>query len=283
MALPITTVIKPADLAGQSNGQLDASLLRSEPGQAGGPTVTLHHQAMRAFLALSARMRLGGFRLRATSSADTYRTLAQQTVLFDSRYTTEPQAGQPRKFCRGQWWWLLPNKATAACPGKSNHGLGLAIDLYGAGVESAPLVQALLPIAATYRFSWELQSEPWHIHYFAGDATPAAVLAYEQTQGDDMTPEQSAQLAEVHRVTCLDGLRTKAPNSSTPLPPGDQTHDGGIRATPVLGSIDELARQVAKIVVPPAPEIDYAKLALALGPVVRTVVRDELNKTKFTG
>jgi hypothetical protein len=56
-----------------------------------------------------------------------------------------------------------------------------------------------------FGFSHELQSEPWHIRYWAGDNIPAAVLEYETnrpqspaTEEEDMTPEQAQTLNEVH-------------------------------------------------------------------------------------
>lgn len=73
----------------------------------------------------------------------------------------------------------------------SNHGLGLAVDVGeerdgDAGTESidAGTVAWLIGNAHLYGFSAELQSEPWHWRYFAGDAIPPAVLAFEQ--GGDM-------------------------------------------------------------------------------------------------
>jgi peptidoglycan hydrolase-like protein with peptidoglycan-binding domain len=74
----------------------------------------------------------------------------------------------------------------AATPGTSNHGLGLAIDL--AWYDSSQILGItarmdvfnwLLLNAFRYGFSWETQSEPWHIRYVAGDSIPQAVLDFE--------------------------------------------------------------------------------------------------------
>ena len=75
----------------------------------------------------------------------------------------------------------------AAVPGTSNHGLGLALDLCekvnGKVVSISPrAVKWLIKHAATYGFSAEAQSEPWHWRYVAGDKIPAAVIAFERSQ-----------------------------------------------------------------------------------------------------
>jgi hypothetical protein len=40
-------------------------------------------------------------------------------------------------------------------------------------------LQFLLDVAPSLGWSWELQSEPWHIRYVAGDKVPQAVLDFE--------------------------------------------------------------------------------------------------------
>jgi peptidoglycan hydrolase-like protein with peptidoglycan-binding domain len=80
--------------------------------------------------------------------------------------------------------------ATAATPGNSNHGIGLALDLAEEyDTDSAPdpirsqWVQWLVNNASRYGISAELQSEPWHWRYVAGDAIPKAVLDFERSGG----------------------------------------------------------------------------------------------------
>lgn len=76
--------------------------------------------------------------------------------------------------------------ATAAEPGTSNHGHGLAIDV-AEERDGDPEVEALSPMLLDllivrghlYGLGAEMDSEPWHWRYFAGDAIPAAVIAYE--------------------------------------------------------------------------------------------------------
>lgn len=191
MTLPIRSVTQPKALAGQSNGKLPASRLVDTPGQAGGPAVRLLEVATRGWRAMCAAARAAGHVLKATSLSDTYRPYAEQESLFRRRYTTAAIPGRPTKTWQGLTWWLRPGMATAAVPGTSTHGWGLAVDVGeerdgDAGTESidAGTVAWLIGNAHLYGFSAELQSEPWHWRYFAGDAIPPAVLAFEQ--GDDM-------------------------------------------------------------------------------------------------
>jgi LAS superfamily LD-carboxypeptidase LdcB len=62
-----------------------------------------------------------------------------------------------------------------AAPGTSNHNLGLAVDISEASKER---LDWMLKNCADFGFSWEVQSEPWHIRYVAGDRVPPAVQAW---------------------------------------------------------------------------------------------------------
>jgi LAS superfamily LD-carboxypeptidase LdcB len=59
-----------------------------------------------------------------------------------------------------------------AVPGTSNHNLGIAIDIAHA---SGARLAWLLKNAQDFGFSWEVQSEPWHLRYVAGDNVPLRV------------------------------------------------------------------------------------------------------------
>jgi LAS superfamily LD-carboxypeptidase LdcB len=63
-----------------------------------------------------------------------------------------------------------------ATPATSNHGWGLAVDVWGA---NNGRLDWMLQNCDKYGFSWEIQSEPWHIRYVCGDKLPQAVLDYE--------------------------------------------------------------------------------------------------------
>ena len=66
--------------------------------------------------------------------------------------------------------------APMATPATSNHGWGLAVDVWSA---NGKRLDWMLQNCDKYGFSWEVQSEPWHIRYVCGDILPQAVLDYE--------------------------------------------------------------------------------------------------------
>jgi hypothetical protein len=155
---PIKKVILPADLKGKENGKLPASLLTAIPGG------SLHHKAAKAYLAMKREAAKAKIELKPTSSADTYRRYSIQLKTFLHRYDNTKRLSKPKKF-NGKLWWLKPGFAGAAVPGTSNHGWGLAIDLHSPNQKT---LEWLLTHADKYGFSWEAQSEPWHIRYYKG-------------------------------------------------------------------------------------------------------------------
>ena len=159
MKLPVTKVVMPADLKTQKNGQVDAELLRAIPGG------KLYYKAAVAWLALREAARKDGLWLKPTSTVDTYRPLKVQEKAFFARYDNTPRDTRHEKY-QGKDWWLKPRKAGVAVPGTSFHGWGLAIDV--AHVNDRKL-KWLLANAARFGFSWEAQSEPWHLRFVAGD------------------------------------------------------------------------------------------------------------------
>ena len=188
--LPVDgTIDYPAVLTGQKNGQLSLSILVKASGLSGGPVVTLVTPTMRAWNAMVNDALTHGIILQATSTMDSYRPLAVQTAIFRERYTPTFHAGWATRKCDGITYYQRPGTAAAACPGTSNHGLGIAVDVANA---SGNRLNWLLANAQKYGFSWEIQSEPWHIRYTAGDRIPAAVLAYEE--GGDVTPAEFLEI-----------------------------------------------------------------------------------------
>lgn len=186
MAYPVRTVTLPAVLAGKPNGKLPKDILVVTPGLAGGVDVLLVRPAARAWRALTAAAADAGHILKAVGGADSYRSYEWQERIFRQRYTTTPIKGRPTKRWLNQTWYQRPGTAVAAVPGTSNHGFGLAVDTgeerdTDAGAESLdqPTLAWLLANEERFGFSHEVQSEPWHLRYFAGDAIPAAVLAHE--------------------------------------------------------------------------------------------------------
>lgn len=206
ITLPITPMVMPSTLRGRENGKLPSELLD----QIGVPGALMEKTAARAFRAMLAEMRKGGFDPRQVGH---YRTFQQQLNLFVSRYQETSQAtfNNTASSNRKQWngatqngyssiYWVkkLINgryPATAATPGSSNHGWGLALDLAEEyDTDTAPdairsqWVQWLVNNARRFGISAELQSEPWHWRYVAGDAIPQAVLDYERGSGINPAP-----------------------------------------------------------------------------------------------
>lgn len=214
MAYPVRSLSRPACLSGQSNGRLSASIMREVPGQAGGVGVLLAEPAARAWRALCAAAAGAGHTLKISHSTNAYRPYADQERIFRDRYTTTYLPGRPYRYWNGKRWYQRPGTAVAAVPGTSNHGWGLAVDtgeerdwdLAAEPIDDGTLAW-LLANEQTFGFSHEVQSEPWHIRYFAGDSIPAAVLAYERgaspappppqpSEEDDMTGDELIWLME---------------------------------------------------------------------------------------
>ena len=198
LVLPIAPMVYPSSLRGVPNGKLPSSMLDG----IGVPGALMEKTAARAFRAMLSEMRSLGFEPRQVGH---YRTYQQQVNLFVSRYEPTDKAtwdvtpGSRRKFwpeapglgySSSYWVKKLVNGrylATAATPGRSNHGVGLALDLAEEyDTDSAPdpiraqWVHWLVDNARRYGISAELQSEPWHWRYVAGDNIPQAVLEYER-------------------------------------------------------------------------------------------------------
>jgi hypothetical protein len=99
----------------------------------------------------------------------------------EGRYIPEPlwstvgsgalDAGDERSW-KGLRWRRRTGTAQAAVPGKSNHGLGLAVDFDNGQVDS--YLDWLRAHAGEFGFDEENPTERWHWRYHAGDALPAA-------------------------------------------------------------------------------------------------------------
>jgi hypothetical protein len=190
MAYPVRLVDRPDDLDNATNGRLPVSSLELL-GAAGRPTARAHRQTERSWMALRGEVRARfAEELSLTSSADGYRTYDQQVNAFTGSYVEkyDPVACtlEDQRTWNGRKWYKRRGHSAKASPGTSNHGWGLALDVClwrNGGIvaitASKPVFSWLLANAGGYGFSWELQSEPWHLRLFTGDNTPAAVLAYE--------------------------------------------------------------------------------------------------------
>ena len=164
--LPITRLRFPVGLVKAKNGELPDDLLSPiKPyGRLYAPSAAVAWQMMRT------EARKVDVTLRATSTVDTYRPLSVQTALFLQRYQRQPIKGRPVKRWNGDLYYQKVGVAAAAVPGTSNHGWGLAVDVWNVGQNGR--LDWLLDHAHEFGFSWELDSEPWHIRYVLGDSLP---------------------------------------------------------------------------------------------------------------
>jgi LAS superfamily LD-carboxypeptidase LdcB len=194
MNLPVRSVNRPSDLDGQLNGRIAPDRLISV--DTNGSVATLVRPAAAAWVALCAAAKADGHILLPYSS---YRSYEKQKALFLARYSTAYKANTDRKVWEGKTWYRHTG-ATTAAPGTSNHGWGLAVDVrVKRNGSSIPIDDAavawLVENEERFGFSHEIQSEPWHIRYWAGDTrsgiTPAPDLE------DEMTDEQMAELKKL--------------------------------------------------------------------------------------
>lgn len=187
----------PAGIDLSKNGRLSPDQLQGVilPGTGLGH---LHPAAARnwGLLAVIATAETGQA-MSATSIVDTYRPYGIQEAAFVQRYQLTYIPGASTKYWQGKTWYLKKGMAMAAVPGTSNHGLGLAIDmalwvqgangqwrivsitsngLFWAWLTAASLAPAPYRIGTgsnleSFGFSFEAQSEPWHIRLVSGGPT----------------------------------------------------------------------------------------------------------------
>ena len=195
MAYPIATVVTPGALNGQRNGELDPSIL-VKPGFPGRPAGRVLYVMAPAWRALADEvLRRFGEVITVTSTNDAYRNLTIQTNTFRNRYTTTRLSGRPYKIWNGTVWYQKPGTAMSGVPGTSNHGKGLACDVclwrnnQAVGITAnMAMFNWLLLNAFRYGFSWEAQSEPWHLRYYVGDKLPPALAGTTPTPTPDPGP-----------------------------------------------------------------------------------------------
>lgn len=200
--LPIAPLTRPSTLNGTENGKLPDSILVN----IGVGNARMEKTAARSFIAMFAEARKAiGVNIKHVGD---YRPYDQQLKLFVSRYdpVSKITFDQTPRDRRKVWDQALRNgynsvywvkkringgyPATAATPGSSNHGWGLALDIaeeYDNDTAPDPIrdkfVRWLIDNAGRYGISAELQSEPWHWRYVAGDTIPIATQLYERDGG----------------------------------------------------------------------------------------------------
>jgi hypothetical protein len=177
---------------------LEAHLVAITDPQSGKKVGKLTPAAAASWQAMAAHAWRDGVVLLPTSPADSFRPLAVQQRIFADRYTTTDQ-GNGSRVCSGKRWWKRKGVATAACPGTSNHGRGEAVDVSDA---SGARLAWLEEHARTYGWAWELDSEPWHLHYLLGDALPPGI----DQEADDLTPDEHTELLNIRQT----GINTES-------------------------------------------------------------------------
>ena len=168
----IVPVKMPAALRKVEPGKLHPSLLRDIP-QGG----KLFYLAADAWNAMVEAAKANGVVLKPTSSGDTYRSYDFQKRGFLQRYQLDPIPGQSTKSFEGKTWYLKKGMAMLATPGRSQHNLGLAVDIHSASEKKR--INWLIANVEKFGWSWEVvPQEPWHIRYVSGDTPTAAVQEY---------------------------------------------------------------------------------------------------------
>jgi len=172
---PVVEVKYCSHLAGKKPSEVTPDILRKT---VSGGKMELH--AADAWDAMVAAAAKDGVTLKPTSLGDQFRSIEQQKAAFLQRYRKEPVANSTSRTWNGQKWWLKKGLAPLAAPNDdpktcSRHMLGLAVDVANA---SGKILEWLLANENKFGFSHEVQSEPWHIRYVAGDDVPAAVKEF---------------------------------------------------------------------------------------------------------
>lgn len=194
VSYPKSPVKLPSDLKNVTAGKLPDKLLREIEGKG-----KLHHLAADAYEAMDAAANVDGIDLSPTSRADTYRSLETQEYGFYQRYTDKPKPKmmkqKPRVY-KGKLWYLKKGFAPMAVPGTSNHNWGIAIDIANA---SGKRLEWLIKNEHKFGFSHELDSEPWHIRYVAGDDVPQLVKEWKAKQSvtDDQPKRTCSECGQV--------------------------------------------------------------------------------------
>lgn len=175
MPYPVVEVKYCNHLAGKKPSQVTPDILRKTV--SGGKMELCAADAWDAMVAAAAK---DGVTLKPTSLGDQFRSIEQQKAAFLQRYRKEPVANSTSRTWNGHKWWLKKGLAPLAAPNDdaktcSRHMLGLAVDVANA---NGKILEWLLANEDKFGFSHEVQSEPWHIRYVAGDDVPAAVKEF---------------------------------------------------------------------------------------------------------
>ena len=177
MLYPVASVKYCKHLKGKKPSQIGTDILKKCSG--GGKMELCAADAWNAMVLAAAKDNIV---LKPTSIGDQYRSIEQQKRSFLQRYQKIPVTNSTTRTWNGVKWWLKKGFAPLAAPNDnpktcSRHMLGLAVDVANA---NGKILCWLLIHEQQYGFSHEIQSEPWHIRYVAGNKVPQLVQDYLQ-------------------------------------------------------------------------------------------------------
>jgi len=109
-------------------------------------------------------------------SNEAYRSYDEQIDTLEYNYTTVKSQGASGntvanggiKYWNGKTWYRKPGRVTAAIPGTSNHGYGVAVDFQNLGGYTSSTWKAFAKVAAEHGWSnteGRAVNEPWHWVY----------------------------------------------------------------------------------------------------------------------
>lgn len=237
--LPINNnVVRPSTSSQYENGKFPATALVQVPNVK--TTCLMEPTAARAFTAcFDLAQKMLGITIKDVGD---FRTFQGQMDLFIDKGPNTPgryiqvtvekyQATAPehrktwadaQKY--GYWsvWWIKNYAkfgywpATAASPGTSNHGYGLALDVaqeYDGDSDPDPITEVFVGWLCVHGPKFgiyaTLSSEKWHWQYNLGDDLPQAVLDYESGNGNGESDmdliEREIRLYDSRPVTAFSG------------------------------------------------------------------------------
>lgn len=171
---PYKPMVLPKELAHmkEETGKLTEDMIRVAPNGA-----KFWHWAGIAFSQMFNDAKEVGLNLQNIGD---YRSYDQQLKMFNERYSTKDEGRKPQvtRNWNGKTYYLRPGMAPSSSPGRSNHGLGLAIDI---NVTNPEVLKWLCENAPNYGFYLQSDNpaspefENWHWQYVCGDNTPVAV------------------------------------------------------------------------------------------------------------
>jgi LAS superfamily LD-carboxypeptidase LdcB len=159
---PYKKLVVPPALQGVENGKLSGKQLAAV--KCGGQMWAGCADKFNAMYDLATQ---SGIKLRNIGD---YRPHSAQLGLFMQRYSTDDLGRKPQvtRTYDGKTWYLKPGMSPSSTPGKSNHGLGLAIDL---DVTTAKVLDWLCLNAPNFGFYLQSDDpsspefEAWHWQY----------------------------------------------------------------------------------------------------------------------